>query len=551
MGEKQKQSQQKNSLKPKPAPEMPAAEQALVESIFEQVATVRNGAPIDLPSESNSRALRQAQIVQLQRQHGNAYVQRLLAQRSTNGQRPSPVNRDPSSTFTTLNGKSSWETRNRAELAQPAVEESTDQEWGRHGPPALAIPEPPPNDSASLAGVIQREVKAGGGVEVSSQSFKVALNVEPSKTVKAKYAEVKFSTPIGVSAELKSKGAAPASGGVESKSSGEKAAKASVEVYKAEAIAAGKTKFAELAYEDIEANGWEVDKVDWEGELGTAEEEGAGKVSMATGIKITFKNGQENTVKATLFEKSASVGLSGPKFEMEHKFSLANEKLWENADAELVASGSFSLKAEVSPNWTEIFAELAKHGGKEVARQFARAALRGVTSFLLGPGGFALGGLITVFAAYQSVQSIQAIKECVRAAEKAVESYVGGFCDSWGVSGLGISSAADWYSQGKKDGESRLSAQIKKIQSHPVFKPWNFTDSELRGALKSGLSKRGPEVYNQAKSEVQTKIYTSFVIEFYHKQKAGWLTPTYQAYNDAKWVARGLGLPTSVVPVED
>ena len=77
MGEKQKQSQQKNSLKPKPAPEMPAVEQAPVESIFEQVATVRNGAPIDLPSESNSKALRQAQIVQLQRQHGNAYVQLL------------------------------------------------------------------------------------------------------------------------------------------------------------------------------------------------------------------------------------------------------------------------------------------------------------------------------------------------------------------------------------------------------------------------------------------------------------------------------------------
>jgi hypothetical protein len=57
--------------------------------------------------------------------------------------------------------------------------------------------------------------------------------------------------------------------------------------------------------------------------------------------------------------------------------------------------------------------------------------------------------------------------------------------------------------------------------------------------------------FAKAKGEVKTKIFTSFVVEFYYKQKAGWLTSAAEARKDARWVARSLGLDTSVVPVED
>jgi hypothetical protein len=115
-----------------------------------------------------------------------------------------------------------------------------------------------------------------------------------------------------VEGELKSKDEAPVNVGGEKTDEGS-TAKVSINVYKNEAENAGRDTLAQLAYDSIGTSGFEVDKVDWESELGKGEGETGGKVNIATGVKITYKNGQEEVVKATLFEKEAGVGMSGPK----------------------------------------------------------------------------------------------------------------------------------------------------------------------------------------------------------------------------------------------
>jgi hypothetical protein len=60
-------------------------------------------------------------------------------------------------------------------------------------------------------------------------------------------------------------------------------AKASVNIYdqKDAAVRAGKDRLAQLAYDSIDTSGFEVDKVDWEGELGKSEGEVGDKVGIA------------------------------------------------------------------------------------------------------------------------------------------------------------------------------------------------------------------------------------------------------------------------------
>ena len=397
---------------------------------------------------------------------------------------------------------------------------------------------------------LQLKTEVGGGVEVTQQSIEVAFNFTPKKEISGGYAKVVFSTPVAVKGALKAKNEAPVNVGGEGKSNKDRAAKVSVEVWKDEAKAAGASKFAELAYKDIDDAGYAVDKVEWENELGIGEGEKGSKVGVATGVKFTFKNGNSQTVKAQLFEKEAGVGMSGPKLELEHTFKFPSKTLWENKSAELVVGGEVKLKAEVQPNWEKIFMELAKQGGKEVAKNFIRSALTAITGEMLIGGALVAGAALTVLAAVKEMQAIQAIKECTRAAQNALAGYVHGYCISWGVEEFGNDGSTDWFMQGIKDGRGKLYEQIKKIQNHPVFKPWNFTEDELRVALKQKLKQHGGAVYRQVEGGAKTKIFTEYVVQFYHKRKAEWLTTAYMARKDAIWVARSLGIDESVVPEE-
>jgi hypothetical protein len=272
-------------------------------------------------------------------------------------------------------------------------------------------------------------------------------------------------------------------------------------------------------------------------------------------VKISFKSGQEEVLKATLFEKEAGVGLSGPKIGFSHTFTLASETLWENESAILTVAGKLTLDVKVTPNWTQIFTELAEkaaeRGGVQVARAFMQSALRGMASFLLGPGGFILGGALTIATFAASMAAISEINECKKKARAALHSFVCGWYIAWGVEDYGTGSDTDFFQEGLSLGRTPLEEQIKEIQTHPVFAPWKFTADELGPAIKSELAKHPGEVYSQVESEMKTKIYTDFVLAFYEKGKASFFTPDYIARKDAVWVARGLGLPDSVVPGEE
>ena len=458
-----------------------------------------------------------------------------------------PVSRDPAS-----------EEQDEPELALEDVLGS-----GRPYSSAGALPDPPdsPNTGAVAPGqpihvmnppAVQAsgtlpDVQRGGGVEVGPESIQANIIFTPEKEISNKYATVTFSAPISAQAQLKSKSASSGSLSGEKKSKGG-ALKGSLEVYKPTAETAGTTKFGKLAHDSIDAGGYKIKQVDWVGELGTEEEGMADKVSIATGIKVTYENGDESVIQATLFEKSASTGLTGPSLSLNHKFELVNEKLWENEDAELTISGSFTLGGKVEPNWTGILAELAKKGGRHVARQFGQAVLRGMANFLLGAGGLVVGGVLVVATALANAQIAQATKQTIKAAVKAVESYVSGYCSSWGIQDYGTGSGT-WSTQGIADGSSRLSTVIGEIKAHPMFAPWNFSAEELRGAIMPRLQERASDVYNQVTGEVQQKIYTEFVVQFYYGQK-GFFTPNYIARNAAKTVARQLEVPFSVIPKE-
>jgi hypothetical protein len=135
------------------------------------------------------------------------------------------------------------------------------------------------HQNAFPAPVIQRGVEAGAGAEMTAQSMKVSLDFTPSKEVKSTYAVVTFSTPVNVEGELKSKDESPANVGMDTGGT----AKASVNIYdqKDAAVRAGKDRLAQMAYDSIDTSGFEVDKVDWEGELGKSEGEVGDKVGIA------------------------------------------------------------------------------------------------------------------------------------------------------------------------------------------------------------------------------------------------------------------------------
>jgi hypothetical protein len=380
--------------------------------------------------------------------------------------------------------------------------------------------------------------------EAGLNGIQITLSAQPEKKIPAGYGELTISAPIQVQGALKPKGL-PVSASAEKKSDKSTTTKYSVEVYKADATTAGTSKFKDLVAKNVgSGDGFQVEKVEWEGEEGRDAE---GAHSIATGVKISWRNGQTSSVKASLFETSAGAGMSGPKVEIQHEITLAKETLWENQYAELTVEGKVAVKAELTPDWKKIFLELAKSGGRAVARNFARAALRGMASFLVGPGAFVAGGIVTVFAFTKSIIANAAIKEMDQKAHSAVDGYVNGWKASWGIDG-GTDGEDQFFYKGIEDGRARLLEQVKTIQQHPVFAPWEFTEDEVRIALKSQLRDKGGEVDSLVRGQVQTPIFTDFVLQFYANGKADWSTPNYIARNDARWLARRLGLDPSIVP---
>jgi hypothetical protein len=385
-------------------------------------------------------------------------------------------------------------------------------------------------------------------VEIGSAGVKVELSTKFEKEIPMKYAVATITPKATAVAKLKRSKDPVAAGSISPEE-----AKASVNIYQNEARAAGSSKFSELAYQQIAGSGWESDKVDWETELAVGEsDKGYGQANIATGVKFSFKNGHEAVVKAQLFERSAETGLNGPKFIVEPTLKFLETTLWDNGVAKLTMNGEFKLEMAAKPNWQEIFKELAKSGGRTVARQFARAAMRSAVSTLLGPAGFIAGGALVIFAYVQAVQDIEEIKACRKEAQEAAGGYVRGWCISWGIDQFGNAGTVSFFQKGVSDGGDKLAQAVRDIQKHPVFAVWNFTEDELRPALKAGLREHGDQVFRQVRAEVQTPIYEEFVRNFYQRQKAGIFTPKSVARKNAIWVARGLGLRNAeaLVPEE-
>jgi hypothetical protein len=513
-GSQKKTSESKSAEKQHQPDPKQAAEQT---PLLEGLGLAGKGlAPGDLPDAPNSRALRQAAILQMQRTQGNRAVQRYLIQRTANGSLPGPARKTSPVIGYQL-------------PARPQIKTMAPAEAFAESP--LAIESAPVGQDP-----VQRE--PSGNVEVGSGGIKVELSMGAKKEFTAKYAKITLEPGAAIMGELKPKKEAAA--GVSANKEG---GKVSVNVYKEEAKAAGSRKFSEMAYKELgEGADWAIDKVDWETELTAGEEEGYGKANIATGVKFTFKNGHEAVVKATLFERSAKSGLDGPNLSVTPTFKFPEATLWENKDAKLTLGGEVKMAMKLSPNWKQIFLELAEKGGKAMARQFARAALTGMVDFMLGAGGFISGGAGVLAAAYLSMESNDAIENARHAAEKAADGYVHGFCIGWGIEEFGNSGAENFFYKGLDDAKDKLQAMIVKIQNHPVFAPWKFTQDELRIALKEKLKTRGGEVYKQVDSENRKSIYREMVIQFYHKRKALWYVPEYSAWKEAKWMGNGLGL---------
>lgn len=505
MSGNQKQSSEGKSEQKQRRPEQKP--QAEAGSTLETLGLASKGfTPGELPDAPNSRPLRQAAVLQMQRRHGNQTVQGYLSQqRQLKGAGPAPNGHDQVST----------EALGQALTTRPL--------------------EPVTPVQAMSAGLLQRQ--AGAGVEVGTGGIKVELKLEGKKEFKAKWAKVSLKPAAAVMGELKPKQEHP--GGVSASDSG---GKISLNVYKDQAQAEGSRKFSQMAYDQLgEGSPWAIDKVDWETELGTGEEDGFGQASIATGVKFTFKNGHEAVAKATLFERSAKSGMAGPNVSLTPTFKFPEAKLWENKDAQLTLGGEIKFEMTLGPNWEEIFIELAKRGATEVGKQFARAALRGMVEFMLGAGGFIAGGIAVVATAYLSMESIDAIDDAKKAAYQSLDGYVHGFCIAWGIEEYGTGGAEKFFFKGVSDGSDKLKAMVQKIQAHPVFAPWKFTENELRVALKEKLRTRASDVYKQVESENKWPIYREITLQFYHRRKSLWYVPDYSAYKEAKWVALGLG----------
>lgn len=514
--------------------------------------------PGDLPSHPSTLRLRQAAVLQMQRKYGNQDVLRYLA-RKTDAQteaQPRAISSEVDDDRLTKVDDGSIQpgdsqVGSQANQLAPTVSPpssptlTADKLETHHTAPASQdlLPSSPVIEvSQGVTPKIQRGVEAGTGggkIELPTPAW--------SKKFKFKYVEATLSPTAAIYAELKPK--AEAKAGVSAGSGG---AKITANVY-TRAKEAGGSKFAQMAREKLIADKWSVKTVDWDmGKVNVGESKtGGGEASFATGVKVIFMNGDEVNIDATVFGRSAEAGLEGPGVSVEPVLKFPSVTLWENEDAQLTFSGEVKVKLSLKPSWLEIWKDLSKKGGRYVARQITRAALRGMVNFFLGAGGFILGGVITLAATAAALIEAQEIKSCISTAVEAAESYVRGYCVSWGITKYGMGGIESFFNEGKSAGSAKLNEMINKIKEHPLFKSFEFTAAEVREAIQKRFSTAGEQidrqVWDQVKGESQSKIYTEFVIEFYKTQLA-WYRPEYISYKNAKTVAMNLGVDEEVIP---
>lgn len=152
MSDKHTQDKQNNNAMPKAAPQGVSHELSPTGFVIGEIGVGPNGAPAELPRNSNSRALRQTQLALLQRQHGNSFVQRFLARRAANSDASSTAsgsgvvhdNGNQSSSRTANKGTQAPRGRNGVDSDLTGVGESLFPEWDRSGPATMAPLEPPP-----------------------------------------------------------------------------------------------------------------------------------------------------------------------------------------------------------------------------------------------------------------------------------------------------------------------------------------------------------------------------------------------------------------------
>lgn len=392
---------------------------------------------------------------------------------------------------------------------------------------------------------VQRETKTGGSVEIGTELIKLAGTAEVSKEFDVGKATITPSLSAAVSAELaaKTKEKPAAGGSVEGKTGGV-AAKATLNLYRDTATKAGNDAIAEAVKKEFDSGDWEIDSIDLEGSL-EVEADGAtdpetgmkgDKVSGATGVKITFKNGQSTLIAARLFATSATQGLEGPAIILDHKIPFPDAKLWENQDATLTAKGEIGLKVEVQPDWKEIAVEIGKKGGREILKQWGRGVLQALSAEFFIAGGFVAGGLATVVTAFKAISTGKAVRDTVKAATAAPDLYAAGFVAAFGP-GKGSS---PWFQAGLEAGGQRRAEMITEIQDHPAFAVWKFSRKELAGAIDGQATKRRADIYGTVEAEVRPRIHREYIRQFFESQRDWNLD--YIAYNDTKKLARGLGV---------
>ena len=385
----------------------------------------------------------------------------------------------------------------------------------------------------------------------------MALSFSPSKDVSSTYAKVTFSTTLAVTGTLKPKESAPASAGGTSSGSGGSAT-ASVEVYRPDAARAGVGRLAQLAADSIDRKGYEVEKAEIvagaaKGTFEDAKEgvkEAGDTYSMSVGVKLTFKNGDSTMLDASLFEKKSGDPISGPGLKLSHTFKLANETLWENESAMLTISGSWMLAAKLQPEWKKIGLLIAEKGAPNVAKAFLSSACRGLASSAIS-AGFIAGGIATLVTLGGALSSAHDTQECITKAQEAADSYVCGVCTSWGITNFGTGNDFRYYGAGFSLGTGKLMDLVRQIQQNEMFAAFNFTPDEILNALKPMLAENADEVAKQVRAQTQQKIFSDFAREFYTKGIAAYWPPDDIVRQDARLVARTLGVDDSFIQEEE
>lgn len=498
-----------------PSPDIQLIDELIQESPPDQNTALLKDPRLSLPPNTEQRA---REMTPLQQQYGNKYVQRIYQE--------------------VINSEYS---NNREELTQKHYASSPHEINNKTGVNPNTISRRDSTYASSEEQTyVQRNEKPTAGLTLEAQGNKVKVEVlgdfPVGEPIKLKYATYKVSVNFGGSFEV----AFP--GGPEPQPGESPPPTKELKPVAKEAA----LKYAKRVWEKKKGTLGSVESIDFVSGIGGkrgGEEVGGGhggESGFAVGIKIKLAGNIElsgilNVVK--LAEPKSSKGMAmpfeiqGPSLEGGGKIELPAVKDHPWGGYKLTGSGVFGLTIIAEPVYTEIAIELMEKYAPQLLQRLGMTALQAVRNIMAsGPAliGF-LGAYITVKATLATLEDWSEEKRVVQAANQACAGFRTGF-----MTGLGVEmSAGDpaWYTHGAEQARAALMAQVTKIQAHPLFKPFNFTELELIKAMKDGI--RGtPGPFMKLAQENEPRIKALYIQQW--RQNLTWAQKTFTSTESAE-----------------